>query len=259
MRKLLAILVLIPVLYLIALPAWFASSVNLKQCTGLDIHIRDSADYHFVTNSHLRNIVYSSAGRVEGKPVRDINTSFIEDKIRELRELKTVEVFFTIDGILHVYADQRDPLMRIMPDEGGDFFMDDEGFLFRRRNLYNPRLHIVQGNITITPAMLDSVSVLDTLIKRSILKDTFRFVQYIKNDSFWSAQIDQIVIDKKNEVVLIPRVGNHIVQMGPYDNFETKLRNLGAFYEKVMPETGWNRYSVINLKYKDQIVCRRRL
>lgn len=258
MKKLVRILILIPVLYLFALPAWLASSANLKQCKGLEIHISDSSEFHFVTHSHLRTIVNSTQGRVEGKVIKDINTSLIEEKISSIRELKTAEVFFTIDGTLHVYADQRNPLMRIMPDEGGDFFMDEDGFLFRKRNLYNPRLHIVQGNITVTPAMLDSVSVLDTLIKRSILKDTFRFVKYIRNDSFWSAQIDQIVIDRKNEVVLIPRAGNHIVQLGPYENFERKLRNLGAFYEKVMPEAGWNKYSVINLKYKDQIVCRRR-
>lgn len=259
MKRLLTILILIPVLYLLALPAWLASSAGQRQCTDLEIDIRDSSDYHFVTHSHLRNIVYSTAGRVEGKAIKEINTSLIEEKIMNLRELRTAEVFFTIDGVLHVYADQRDPLMRIMPDEGGDFFMDEEGFLFRRRNLYTPRLHIVQGNITITPAMLDSVSVLDTLIKRSILKDTFRFVDYIRNDNFWSAQIDQIIIDRKDEVILVPRAGNHVIQLGRYENFEVKLRNLAAFYEKVMPEAGWDRYSVINLKYDDQIVCKRRL
>ena len=46
-----------------------------------------------------------------------------------LRELKVAEVYITIDGTLHIYADQRNPVMRVMPDEGGDYFVDEEGLL----------------------------------------------------------------------------------------------------------------------------------
>jgi cell division protein FtsQ len=106
--------------------------------------------------------------------------------------------------------------------------------------------------------MLDSVSVLDTMIKNTILKDVYHFVNYINDDDFWSAQIDQIYVDGKDEVTLIPRVGNHIVHLGTFENYEGKLRNLEAFYDKVLPEVGWNKYSTINLEYKDQVVCKKR-
>ena len=106
--------------------------------------------------------------------------------------------------------------------------------------------------------MLDGISILDTSIKRSILKEVYSFVDYINNDSFWSAQIDQIYVDKKDKIDLIPRVGNHVVHLGTFDNYKGKLRNLGAFYDKVLPEVGWNKYSVISLEFEDQIVCKKR-
>jgi len=137
-------------------------------------------------------------------------------------------------------------------------FVDEDGYIFRRRNLYNPRLHIIQGNIDITPAMLDSVSIFDTTIKNTILKDIYHFVDYIRGDSFWSAQIDQIYVSGKNKIDLIPRVGNHKVHLGTFENYKDKMRNLEAFYEKVLPEVGWGKYSLINLEFRDQIVCRRR-
>ena len=130
--------------------------------------------------------------------------------------------------------------------------------VIRRRNLYTPRLHIVGGNINISQKMLDGVSVLDTSIKNTILRDIFHLVGYINRDDFWSAQIDQIYVDGNDEIDLIPRVGNHIIHLGSAENFEDKLRNLGVFYDRVLPEVGWNKYSRINLAYKDQIVCRRR-
>ena len=148
--------------------------------------------------------------------------------------------------------------MRVMPGSGGDYFVDEEGVVVRARNLYTPRLHIIEGNVTISQAMLNGVSVLDTSIKKSILKDIFTIVNYINDDDFWSAQIDQIYVDKEDEIDLIPRVGNQLVHLGTAEDFEGKLKNLSVFYDKVLPEVGWNKYSVINLEFKDQIVCKKR-
>ena len=106
--------------------------------------------------------------------------------------------------------------------------------------------------------MLNGVSVLDTSIKNTILRDIYYLVDYINDDSFWSAQIDQIFVDKDDKIDLIPRVGNHVIHLGTAENYEGKLRNLKAFYDKVLPEIGWNKYSKINLEFKDQIVCKKR-
>jgi cell division protein FtsQ len=258
MRKFLKILALIPLLYLMVLPVYLASSTSSKPCGGIVIDITDSSEFHFVTRKQLLNLAYGNSGRILGKPVKEINLLAIENRINVLRELRVAEVYTTIDGNVHVYADQREPLMRLMPDGGGDFFLDEDGVVVRRRNLYNPRLHIVGGNINISQAMLNGVSVLDTSIKNTILKDIYQLVSYINDDDFWSAQIDQIYVDNDDEIDLIPRVGNQRVHLGTIENFRGKLRNLEAFYDKVLPEVGWNKYSVINLEFKDQIVCKKR-
>jgi cell division protein FtsQ len=258
MRKILNILFIIPVLYVIVIPVYLAVSFKSKPCTGIVIDLKDSSDFHFVSKRQLLNLAYGNFSRILGKPVRDISVSEIEGRINILRELRVAEVYMTIDGTVHVYADQRDPVMRVMPDDGGDYFVDEDGVVVRRRNLYNPRLHIVGGNINISTAMLDGVSVLDTSIKNSILKDIYYLVNYINDDNFWSAQIDQIYVDNNDQIDLIPRVGNQYIHLGTTDNFEGKLRNLEAFYDKVLPEVGWNKYSLINLEYKDQIVCKKR-
>lgn len=258
MSRIVKILLVIPVLYLIIMPVYLVSSSYSKPCSRIIINIKDSSDYHFVTKRQLLNLVNSNSGRILGQPVKKVKVSDIENRINVLRELKVAEVFMAIDGSLNVYVDQRNPVMRVIPDEGGDFFVDEDGFVFRRRNLYTPRLHIIGGNINITPAMLDSLSVLDTAIKNTILKDVYHFISFINGNSFWSAQIDQVYVDGRDEIDLIPRVGNQTVHLGTFENYEGKLRNLSAFYDKVLPEVGWNKYSIINLEFKDQIVCKRR-
>jgi cell division protein FtsQ len=258
MRKILKILLIIPVLYLIIIPVFLAASANSRHCGGIIIDINDSSEYHFVTKKQLLNLAYGNSSRIAGKPVKEVSVSAIENRINVLRELKKAEVYISIDGMVHVYVEQRTPVMRVIPGDGGDFFVDEDGVVVRRRNLYNPRIHIVEGNVSITSAMLNGVSILDTAIKHSILKDIYPLVNYINDDKFWSAQIDQIYVDGNDEIDLIPRTGNQVVHLGSTDNYEGKLRNLEAFYDKVLPEVGWNKYSVINLEFKDQIVCKRR-
>ena len=157
MKKLLYMLLIIIVLYLIVMPVYFTGATNSKLCGGIVIDIKDSSDFHFVTKKQLLNLAYGNSGKILGKPVRDVSLSEIEKRINVLRELKVAEVYMTIDGIVHVYADQRDPVMRVIPDNGGDYFVDEDGVVVRKRNLYTPRLHIITGNVNITSAMLNVV------------------------------------------------------------------------------------------------------
>jgi cell division protein FtsQ len=258
MIRFLKIFIIIPLLYIIIMPVWLSSYYGSRPCSGIAISISDSSEYHFVTRRQLLNLVRGNGSKLLGQPVNNLSLDEIEKRVGGLRELKVAEVYMTIDGILNVYVDQRDPVMRVIPDAGGDFFIDEEGVLVRRRNLYTPRLHIVGGDITINQAMLNGVSIMDTSIRNTVLKDVYNFVKYITRDGFWSAQIDQIYVDNRSEIDLIPRVGNHQIHLGTFENYEGKLKNLSAFYDKVLPEVGWNKYSVINLEYRDQIVCKRR-
>jgi cell division protein FtsQ len=258
MRKVWKIISLFPTLYIFVIPAYFTGLSYTRPCCAIEIAIIDSAYYNFVTEKEIRNIINNNNGGVLGRKVREISAEEIENRIKTLKELKVAEVYRGIDGTLHVYADQRNPVMRVMALNGNDYYIDDEGFVVRRRNLYTPRLHIVGGNVNITSSMISGLSVLDTSIRYTVLRDIFYLVDYLRNNSFWSAQIDQIYVDSNDEIDLVPRVGNHVIHLGPADDFRIKLKNLEGFYRKVMPEVGWNKYSVINLKYKDQIVCKRR-
>ncbi len=149
--------------------------------------------------------------------------------------------------------------MRVIPDSGGDYLVDDEGILFKSTAGHPPRLHIVGGNVNITGEMLDGISLTDSAMVRTPLRDAFDFVEYIKEDKFWSAQIDQISINNKGELELVPRLGSQVIKLGPFEGYITKLENLMLFYEQVVPETGWDKYSEINLEYSNQIVCKKRL
>lgn len=253
------LLVVVLLTYMFAAPRVFEKKAGERLCRKVSVVINDSASYQFVTSNKILGMVNERNDSILGRKVNRISTHELEKKILSVREVKEVQAWFDITGTLTIMIDQRSPIMRVIPDAGGDYLVDDEGILFRKNTEYAPRLHVVGGDITINRKMLDGISVLDTAVGKTILTDVYQLVSYINSDKFWSAQIDQIYVTSKNKLELIPRVGNHVVKFGSLEGYETKMESLGLFYEKVMPEAGWDKYSEINLEYDEQIICKRRL
>ena len=69
---------------------------------------------------------------------------------------------------------------------------------------------------------------------------------------------DQISLEKNGDIILTPQKGNFVINMGSPDDFETKFSHLDILYAKALPVVGWDLYSSISLKFKNQIVCTKR-
>ena len=61
-------------------------------------------------------------------------------------------------------------------------------------------------------------------------------------------------MEPNHHVQLVPRVGGHIIHFGTTDSLETKFRNLYTFYQKVLPDVGWNKYAEISVENTGQVV-----
>ena len=242
----------------LVLPSFTEKKVSEMLCSKINVVITDSTDYQFVTRNDVLSMLNGRSDSVLGRKIHDISVEKLEKKISGLSEVKSVEAYFDISGTLNVLVNQRIPIMRIQPDNGGVYLMDSDGVVFRKTSQYAPRLHFVGGNISIKPKMLEGMSVLDTAMGNTILRDVYDIVNYVNNDKFWSAQIDQIYVTNQNKIEMVPRMGNHVIKIGPYTNFENKMHNLELFYTQVMPNVGWDKYSEINLEYEGQVVCKRR-
>ena len=95
----------------------------------------------------------------------------------------------------------------------------------------------------------------DSLCKSSCLDDLFKLASFIRNDEFWKANIQQIRVEPNGELTVIPTIGDHHILLGTTDNMEQKFNKLLLFYRKGLNTTGWDQYTNINLKYKDQVIC----
>jgi cell division protein FtsQ len=191
------------------------------------------------------------------KSINNYNILEIEQKINNNPAIKEAQVYRTIDGNIIANVKQRRPIVRVYSN-GENYYIDEKGFLMPTSNKYTARVLVVSGFLNESSGRgygLNYANLPDSLIENTLLDDVYKISKYIDESEFWSAQIEQVSVNKDLDFILIPKVGNHKIVFGGVNNVDGKFNKLMIFYQKGLKRTGWNEYSEINLKYKDQVVC----
>lgn len=224
------------------------------------IHI-DGANA-FLTEKEIKdrlvrnNLIYS------GQKAENINVKKIEEYLNSMSEVRSCKVYKNLGKNWNIDIEVRKPIARIFNLSGESFYLDDLGHVMATSPLYTARVVVVSGEI---PDKAHSKTV-DEIINNATLKtkffldDIYRISNYVCNDPLLNAQIGQIHREKNGDFVLIPQVGSHTIIFGSaFSDMEVKEKfdKLKQFYKNGLPYEGWNKYDVINLKYKKQIVCKK--
>ena len=80
-------------------------------------------------------------------------------------------------------------------------------------------------------------------------------VRTIQADTFWNAQISQIIIDSDYSFELMPVLGQQRIIFGDTSRMKEKFSNLFSFYKKVLNRIGWDKYDMLDVRFKGQVVA----
>ncbi len=215
--------------------------VKENVCKNIDVVIVDTLKSHFIGKKEVENILKQSGIVAVGKNLSEINTGLIENKLEENKLIKKAECYKTPNGTLKIEIFQKMPVLRIM-GTSGNYYVDNEGTIMPSSENFSAYLPLATGYIE----------------KEFATTKLYEFALFLQNNKYWETQIDQIYVHANKDIELIPRIGNFQIILGNLNNYEENLEKLKLFYEKGLNEIGWNKYSVINLKYKNQVVCTKR-
>ena len=210
-------------------------------CNDLQVIVKDSLDKHFVTEGDLTRLLEQAELNPIGQLITEVNTELIEQELLKNEMISQVEAYKTPSGIVKLEVTQKIPILRVM-GVNGNYYVDNLGTLMPISRRYAAHVPIASGYVE----------------KELAMNDLYKFALFLQENKFWNDQIEQIYITSDGDVELIPRVGDHRIVLGTFDGFEEKLANLRLFYQQAIPKIGWEKYSSINLKYKNQIVCTKR-
>ncbi len=231
----------------------YSTNMPAALCREVNITLLDSAQNRFVTRNEILEIIEGFSGNSIGQPVEKINTHLIEKLLDQRSAIKESQASVTRDGRLQINITQRKPVLRIQNENGG-FYVDETQYIFPLVPTFASYVPIVSGHIPFT---------LNSDHRGMALEDDGNWMEkilelgnYMSSDPFWSAQIEQIYVDTHGDIILIPRIGDHKIIFGDLSNINTKFNKLYTFYKNIVQAEGWEKYSSINLKYKDQIICK---
>jgi cell division protein FtsQ len=182
----------------------------------------------------------------------DIKLDVMESDLEKNPFIEKADISLDISGKLIIKVMQRNPVLRVINQQGQSYYVAKNGFKMPVNIDFAPRVPVANGNITET--------LVDTAYARTrILRDLLSIAEYCSKDNFWHSQIEQLYVDNFMDIILIPKVGNHSIVFGSAENLEQKFAQLKTFYLKGLNSIGWDKYKSINLKYKGQIVAERKI
>jgi hypothetical protein len=81
----------------------------------------------------------------------------------------------------------------------------------------------------------------------------------VESDSLLRSLVTMYCVRDTNNIIIVPEISGHVINIGNADGFENKFAKLKLFYRGVLPKKGWNTYDTISVKWNHQIVATRRV
>lgn len=155
------------------------------------------------------------------------------------------QVFVDNEKVVHVNLTQRVPVARVFDQAGNSYYLDNA----------HKAMPLSERYIHYTTVVTNVPVLKDDSLGNSLKAQIVKVVRQVERDSFWNAQVSQIILNDDKGFELVPVLGNHKILIGDTSNLEEKFDNLYAFYKKVMTRIGWDKYEVLDARYKGQVVA----
>ncbi len=259
--------IFITVLWIVAI-AGLASSLRFVSksernvvAASLNISIANNDENLFLSEEDVKLFLQEREDSLLSVRYKSINIPGLEKALNAHPAIENAEVSEDINGELKIDIVQRTPVLRIINHDGESYYIDSQGKLMPLNSNYSARVLIASGEIYEPYARRYQFSV--EQIKNSaafkdvsLLDDLLDVAQYINGDSCLSGLVHQVYVNADREMELFPAIGSHKIVFGDGQHIAEKFNKLKLFYTQGLNKAdAWTKYSTINLKYKNQVVC----
>lgn len=259
--------ILITVLWMIVVSGLLASLafVNKKESNvkvkQVEINVNQTGENDFVDEDDIRKYFEERNDVLLNNEIKNVNINKLEKALNAHPAIEVADLSMDVNGDLKINVLQRTPLVRVITMSGESYYIDTQSKLMPLSDKYTARVLVATGCIH-EPFVRRNNYTVKQIAKNeiyselSVLDDIYKMADYIVNDSVLNPLIQQMSINNEKEFELYPAIGNHKIIFGETGNIEEKFNKLKLFYTEGLNKTdNWNKYSIINLKFSNQVVC----
>lgn len=212
---------------------------------GVNVEIQNS-EYGFIDEGEVKNILLTNKNvELSKTQLQSLDIRSMEKVIDANPWIERAQVFVDNDKTLHVQVQQRVPLVRVFDVKGDSYYLDSN---LKTIPLSDRYVHNAMVVTNVPELKDDSVGM---MTKAQILKLT----RFIGRDSFWREQVSQIIMEDDETFELVPVLGKHRILIGTAIKLDKKFDYLFSFYKNVLSRIGWDKYEVLDVRYKGQLVA----
>jgi len=234
-----------------------------KEVVGKSINVivTNESENSFIDENVVGSYLNDRKDFVINQKLKDIRVVEIENALNAHPAIEKADVSVDINGRAEIKVTQRKPVVRIMNTQGESYYIDSNGKLMPLSDNYSARVPfanglIIEGYSSFYNYSINKIEEDTILNKLCVIDNVFRVAEYVEKDSLLNSMIQQIHVNAKKEIELYATIGNHKIVFGNSDDISEKFKKLKMFYKDGLNSIdAWNKYSIINLKYKNQVVC----
>lgn len=145
-------------------------------------------------------------------------------------------------------------------DKRVDALLDEKA---RARRTWRYRTRVIRAEIERIEARQDDERRKQKKLVKSYedFMKLLTFVETVENDDFWRSEVVQVAAHATPsgalEVELTPRSGRYTILFGRLEEVDRKFDKLMRFYRNGLPALGWGTYRTIDIRYDNQVVCKK--
>ncbi len=221
---------------------WAREKSRGELCTAVDVEVVNADSTSFVTPQGVLTDLKSQGIKIVGKHMGDINASDIEEALKVSPYLENADIVKCQNGKVLIRVSQLVPVMRVFDGEDS-YYLNKAGKRMAATTYYHCDVPVVQGHFT----------------RKYPATRLLPLIDYVENDSLLHSLVTMFQVRDTNNIILVPNISGHVVNIGNADGFDNKFAKLKLFYREVLPKRGWNTYDTISVKWNHQIVATRRI
>ena len=225
---------------------------------GIDLNVERVQGSGFVEDDSIIAQARLICGMERHATISDIDMMQLHRMLNENPWIARSTVYIDLNDTLRLNAAEYEPVLRVYNSEGRSVYITRKGVIIPSSPHYTPHLIIASGNYGFaTPRHNGNIS--DSLYLNSGLAEALAIAQSIEKDQFLKEHIGQIYRNNDNEYEVI--VNNLPIQVivGDTCGIDNKLFRLKVLLEKYQGTTEMEGYQSMSLKYKNQIVCTKKI
>lgn len=221
----------------------FVHDDNAKRvCPGIDLRIVGNTLPDSVLRQGVSSQLAKYGRRLKGETLGNIDLKGLEDYLSRFSNFESVECSFDPDSRLRITITPIKAEVRVFTDRGNSFYINRYG-----KRIDADAEFYIDVPVLITPEKYEPY-----------IPAALSLIRYAGADPDLGPLIAAYKIDGPNDLLIIPRLQGHVINVGDSTRLDEKKAAILAAYRKVLPSKGWNTYDTISVKFKSQIVATRR-